>query len=185
MRSAPCAPRVLEIGYCWPENLWLARERGWDVAGCEINRSAVADFPVIEADFERLDVDGHGETFDAVISNHVFEHFRDPVAALAKMRDLVRPGGCVLVATPDADHPNIGGHLHRKEHYVMWSAPKLREVAAGLGLETLECEHHDGPECGFISWFDFHLLLRKPAGGAATGRIRTESFDRQVAELPT
>ncbi len=153
--------RLLEIGYCLPETLRLARARGWEIAGCEVNPTA-EDFPVIAGDFERIQWNGQRGSFDAVLSNHVFEHFRNPLTALAAMRDLVRPGGCILIGTPDADHPNIASHLHRKEHYVLWSAPALQREARRLGLEVLECEHHDGPECGFISWFDFHLLLQKP-----------------------
>jgi SAM-dependent methyltransferase len=175
--------RILEIGYCWPENLWLARERGWRIAGCEINKSAVSDFEVIEGDFEALDVGPYRGAFDAVISNHVFEHFHDPLKALEKMAALVRPGGLIVVETPDAENPNIGAHLHRKEHYVMWSPAALAREAMARGLEVVEVERHDGPDCGFISWYDFTILLRRPAAPDGSSAHQVVSASAREAAL--
>ncbi|MGD0263537.1 MAG: methyltransferase domain-containing protein [Candidatus Methylomirabilota bacterium] len=171
MGNAECGmaerPRLLEIGYCLPEVLMLACERGWDVAGVELNpASPNGDFPRFIGDFETIPTSDLGpETWDVVFSNHVFEHFKEPVKALEKMLQLVRPGGLILIATPDAENAHVEDHLHRKEHHVIWSAPALAAQAMKAGLEVTEVEKHDGPECGFISWFDFHMLLRRPAAG--------------------
>jgi SAM-dependent methyltransferase len=154
--------RLLEIGYCLPEVMTYARSRGWEIAGCEINPTAPnGDFPRFVGNFETLPLDELGpSTWDCVFSNHVFEHFRDPLRALDKMVALLKPDGVLFLATPDAGG-KIEGHLHRKEHHVMWTADALKAQIEQRGLTVHEIEHHEGEECGFISWFDFHLLAQR------------------------
>jgi SAM-dependent methyltransferase len=154
------APRLLEIGPLLGEVLTYARSRGWDAWGNDINPIAT-DPQTIVGNFETVDFGAR--TFDFVFSNHVFEHFLDPLAALAKMVAITTPGGYILIATPDANHQHVAAHFHRKEHHVLFTEAALRAAALQLGLEVIELEHHDGPECGLVSWFDFHVLLRTPA----------------------
>jgi SAM-dependent methyltransferase len=40
--------------------------------------------------------------FDAIILSHVLEHLRDPSMILRKFSALLRPGGCALIAVPNA-----------------------------------------------------------------------------------
>lgn len=59
------------------------------------------------------DADGYAALgqFDVAISIDAFEHFADPVAVLAELRRLLRPGGRVLVSFgPPWKHP-YGAHL--------------------------------------------------------------------------
>lgn len=44
-----------------------------------------------------------GSRFDCVMLHHSFEHIADPEATLARLHDLVAPGGIVLLRTPIAD----------------------------------------------------------------------------------
>ncbi|HEY7575116.1 MAG TPA: class I SAM-dependent methyltransferase, partial [Thermoanaerobaculia bacterium] len=39
--------------------------------------------------------------FDVAVANHVLEHSYEPAKLIAQLRDLVRPGGHVLIATPN------------------------------------------------------------------------------------
>jgi SAM-dependent methyltransferase len=49
---------------------------------------------------------------DLIVSLDAFEHFADPAGVLARMRQLLRPGGRVLAAFgPTWYHP-LGGHLY-------------------------------------------------------------------------
>ena len=40
-------------------------------------------------------------SFDVVLLGDVIEHLRDPVAALARLRPLLRPGGRLVLSTPN------------------------------------------------------------------------------------
>ncbi len=83
--------------------------------------------------------------FDVVSMQDCLEHFPDPLAALAKTRLALRPGGALLAVTP-----NVGSWIARlqgrrwvslkfPEHVVLFSASTLRRAleTAGFRLETI------------------------------------------------
>ncbi|MCC6848492.1 MAG: glycosyltransferase [Deltaproteobacteria bacterium] len=83
--------------------------------------------------------------FDVVSMQDALEHFLDPVAALAKTRAALRPGGALLAVTP-----NVGSWIARlqgrrwvsfkfPEHVVLFSEATLRRAleSAGFRLETV------------------------------------------------
>lgn len=67
---------------------------------------------------EMADVD---DTYDLVMSHHVFEHFLSPSEALTDMKRLTRPGGYIFIAMPNADSY---ARRHYKNHWVNWDAPR-------------------------------------------------------------
>ena len=94
---------ILDVGAASGFFLKLAKERGWKAAGLEISPYAVR-----EAQRSGLDVrcGALGENifdrrFDAVTMLDVIEHLPDPQAAVASCRDLLRPGGPLVINTPD------------------------------------------------------------------------------------
>ncbi len=83
--------------------------------------------------------------FDVVSMQDCLEHFPDPLAALAKTRSALRPGGALLAVTP-----NVGSWLARvqgrrwvslkfPEHVVLFSETTLRRTleTAGFRIETM------------------------------------------------
>ena len=62
--------------------------------------------PVVLAPFEQAELPAG--TFDAVVATHVIEHFFSPLAALAKMRRLLKPGGLLVLETPNIFRPKVG-----------------------------------------------------------------------------
>lgn len=68
--------------------------------------------------------------FDVAVANHVLEHSYEPLRLLAELRDLVRPGGHVLIATP-----NLAGVSMR---WKTW--------ASRLGLKSRPFRHLDYPK---------------------------------------
>ena len=102
--------RLLEVGCAAGWQLKAAQEQGWDVYGIE----AAPKFSAFVRDHQHLDVfcgrlddvDPDGlEPFDVVLAFDVFEHLHDPVAALSRLRALVRPCARLLVTTPDISSP--------------------------------------------------------------------------------
>ncbi|MBA3013770.1 MAG: class I SAM-dependent methyltransferase [Proteobacteria bacterium] len=97
--------KVLELGCgsCLVGG-WLVQV-GFDIVASDRD-SAFIDFlppgvsPLV-FDLTRDDVlpDQFG-TFDAVVLGDVIEHLQDPVSALRRARDFLRPGGCVVVTVP-------------------------------------------------------------------------------------
>jgi 2-polyprenyl-3-methyl-5-hydroxy-6-metoxy-1,4-benzoquinol methylase len=68
----------------------------------ESKRNAVVPVDVLQAG-AKLPSDLHGR-FDIVIANHVVEHVPNLVAWLAEVRDVLRPGGFLVMAVPDREY---------------------------------------------------------------------------------
>ena len=96
---------LLDLG-CWVGFLMAeARDRGWRTLGVEPSSFASArarrlDLEVIQGDL--MDADVPLGEWDAVVLGDVLEHVTQPADALDRVRALLRPGGVVYIALPDA-----------------------------------------------------------------------------------
>jgi SAM-dependent methyltransferase len=138
--------RLLDLG-CWVGFLLAeARDRGWDVAGVEPSAFAASyareelRLPVQQADLFTADLPERA--YDAVVLGDVIEHLPDPGAALERIATLLRPGGVLYLALPDA-----GSLLARAMGSRWWSVipthvqyftrSSLRTLLGRAGYETL------------------------------------------------
>ena len=103
--------RLLDVG-CFTGNfLWAAREAGWEVQGTEISEEAInyarnkRGLDVYKHNF----IDGLGpfeaDTYDVITLFDVIEHVSNPVANLEVLLKLLRPGGLLLLDTPNFNSP--------------------------------------------------------------------------------
>ena len=56
---------------------------------------------MLVGDVETMELPLEPGSFDVVLCGDVVEHLRDPVAALARLRPLLKPGGRVVLSTPN------------------------------------------------------------------------------------
>ena len=147
-RLRPRRGRLLDVGPNVGTCLALARERGWEVAGVEINADAARHCRETRA----LDVrDGTLDegpfppaSFAAVLMADVIEHLPDPRRALVQVRELLEPGGLVAISTPD-----VSGWAARLlqvkpvEHLYYFEPTTLRALLGRAGLELLEVLPYD------------------------------------------
>lgn len=96
--------RLLDVG-CG-SGAWLSfmQTRGWDGHGVDFDHRAVAvarakGLPVSLGSLE--DQQLPAASFDAVTLNHVVEHLPSPVSTLRECRRVLRPGGKLVVSTPN------------------------------------------------------------------------------------
>ncbi|MFI5626373.1 class I SAM-dependent methyltransferase [Nocardioides sp. NPDC051685] len=112
--STGSGKRVLDVG-CWTGEIGrILTERGFVVTGIEIDPEAAS---LAEKVLERVvvaDLDATPLTeivepgsFDVVIFADVLEHLADPRAALEQARDLLAPGGRVVISIPNVTHGSI------------------------------------------------------------------------------
>lgn len=98
--------RLLEVGCATGERLAMLRSLGWSVAGVEISlpacRLARERYGLDVFCGELADAQLPAASVDAVIMSHVLEHVHDPVATLGEVRRILRPGGTVVIETPNA-----------------------------------------------------------------------------------
>jgi len=109
--------RLLEIGCSVGLFLDEARKRGWDAVGIEPSRWAAESarargLPVFNGTLEEFAPEGG--PFDVVVSWDVWEHLEDPLGALGRAYELLKPGGFFVFTTV-----NLGG-LGRKLFRGRW-----------------------------------------------------------------
>ena len=139
------AGRLLDVGCGHGLLLDEARSRGYEVAGVELSRSAAAyardvlGLPVEEIPLEQVEPADDG--YAAIVLADVLEHVEDPVAAIRRCRELLRPGGVLCVVTPDP--ASATARLAGSRWWALLPAhtcliPRwtLRELLASEGLVT-------------------------------------------------
>jgi SAM-dependent methyltransferase len=82
-------------------------------------------------------------SYDAVVSFDVIEHVDQPKAFLAELRDLAKPGGLVVIGTPNADNislsePRPVPELSQPYHRHILSEMALVDLGRALQLNVLE-----------------------------------------------
>ena len=98
--------RILDIGCSIGHFLKVAKEKGWEELGLELNQKAlkwarevfkVKVMPKLlhEAGFT-------SNSFEAVTLWGVIEHLKNPVEVMLEVRRILKPGGVVLVFCPNA-----------------------------------------------------------------------------------
>ncbi len=141
--------RLLEVGCGAGARLARLRDRGWDAHGQEVDAVAAEvarqtyDLPVVVAPLESA---GFSEnSFDAVASNHVIEHVPDPVELLKQSWRLLRPGGELIIVTPNVDsflHRHFGAcwrALDPPRHLHLFCPKTLGQAAERAGFCDVHC----------------------------------------------
>ena len=130
--------RVLDVG-CGDGDLVLAvQSRGWQAEGIDPDPAAVqfarqrgADVRLGALSDQRYDSD----SFDGIVMNHAIEHVADPVGSLRECHRILRPGGRLILATP-----NIESYFHGRfrQHWLHLDPPRhLHLFGAGTLAEAV------------------------------------------------
>jgi len=117
--------RFLDVG-CGSGALMAAmRDQGWEVHGEDTTPAAVRlarehfGLDVFQGTLEEANYpDAH---FDAVVLWNVIEHVPDPPATLREVARVTRPGGIVVMATPNVD--SFEAHIFGSR-WALWEAPR-------------------------------------------------------------
>ena len=139
---------LLDVGCGGGELLRAALARGWRAAGAEpmpqAARLARSRAPAADIRTGLSSQVGFEErSFDVVCAFHVLEHMPDTRAFLRELARLARPGGLVVVETPNyaSRLRRVRGerwlHLRPLEHLVHFTPPTMRAALEAAGLEPL------------------------------------------------
>lgn len=141
--------RLLEVGCGNGRQLERLGEAGWDVEGIDFDPNAVdrARELGLRVRVGELAAAEYPESaFDAIILSHVIEHVENPVGLLSECRRILKPGGQLVIATPNA---NALGHrwfgrawlgLEPPRHLVVFTPRALTEAARAAGFEAPSVE---------------------------------------------
>lgn len=139
--------RLLDVGCGRGYFVRAACRRGWEAYGVEVSRHVeAAAVPDVAARIRVGELDGGawpGGAFDVVTLYHVIEHLRDPRRALDRIRRLLKPGGILVVATPDAGSlvarvlRDRWAALRMPDHCVVYSRRSLWRLLESSGFAIL------------------------------------------------
>lgn len=143
--------RILDIGCNIGTFVSVARQRGWSAAGVDINEAAV------KYGRSRLRLELYSlnqvaslqpATFDVLHSSDTIEHLSDPVDTLRQFLKLCRPGGIVVLSTPNYDSPFCRLlQLKPTEHIRVYNASSLAYLCRQVGVEVLTMLTFDRHRC--------------------------------------
>jgi 2-polyprenyl-3-methyl-5-hydroxy-6-metoxy-1,4-benzoquinol methylase len=139
--------RVLDVGCGAGDALDELRRLGWEVEGVDPDPEAVSNAVrnrSLKVRVGTLEDQSYPEdSFDAVISSHVVEHVHDPVSLLRECRRVLRPGGLLVVATPNAKSMGSSRFgpdwrvLEPPRHLTVFSPKTLAQAARAARLSIL------------------------------------------------
>jgi SAM-dependent methyltransferase len=146
--------RILDVGCGDGVTLGELAKFGKEVEGLEVDPAIVS--PAIARQYRihigMLDEEFRPEgKFDLITMLDVLEHIQDPVAALSRCRDILAPGGSLLITVP-AFESLWTHHDDVNHHYTRYTRRSLGEVLRKAGLTCTE-------SCYFFHW----LVLPKLA----------------------
>jgi len=138
---------LLEIGCGHGEVLLEARKRGFRVSGIEISAHAAAiancclgEPAVSVGTLETLPL--ARDRFGAVLAADVIEHVRDPEGLLLRIREMLIPGGVLLLITPSLDSwtrrlLRSRWMEYKVEHLYYFSAMSVRLLLERCGFDEI------------------------------------------------
>jgi SAM-dependent methyltransferase len=157
--------RVLEIG-CGQGFVLARLQDHHEVVGVDVSEHAIGECrrnapraTSIVADVERDGLAELGDaSFDLVLARYVFEHLRDPLAALERVAQLLRPGGALFFAVPNTE--SLGARwkgadwyaLRDPTHCSLLAPDRWLALVREAGLEV-QREFGDGTwDLPYLSW---------------------------------
>jgi 2-polyprenyl-3-methyl-5-hydroxy-6-metoxy-1,4-benzoquinol methylase len=137
--------RMLEVGCGDGRAMIRMKALGWQVEGQEpdLHAARVAaektGLPVHSGQLECLALPA--KTYDAIVMIHVIEHVQDPIGLLRECNRLLRPGGVLVVVTPNVKslgHRQFGEYwrdIDAPRHLQVFSPTTLSQVAVAAGFK--------------------------------------------------
>ena len=173
---APTGPaRLLEVGSGSGVALARMQALGWQAEGVEVDPRAVNAALARGAKVHQGDIFKPAfpdATFDAITSTHVLEHIYDPVRTLNECRRILKPGGKLVILTPNVESLGQSWYgvawvgLDPPRHLNLFSRDALARAAqsAGFTIQTLDSTVRIAWVCGALS-YDVkktgHAVLRR------------------------
>jgi 2-polyprenyl-3-methyl-5-hydroxy-6-metoxy-1,4-benzoquinol methylase len=141
---------LLDIGCSMGYALEAAASLGLPAAGTDVSDYAVEQCRKLGFRAERGTLDAlpfADAEFAVVTMKHVLEHTPDPRGALAEVRRVLRPGGALFIAIPDARYHKAqrnpatsGFYLPERggtEHFVYYEPRTLTQLLRECGFRTV------------------------------------------------
>jgi SAM-dependent methyltransferase len=153
--------RIIDVGCGDGFHLQLLRglrRASWRLEGIDLDPRAVAaararGLTVHEGTVQDLDLDR--SAYDLAFMIQTIEHVADPPMVLAATRDLLRPGGRVVIVTDNTGSLDYRlfrrrhwGGYHFPRHWNLFNRSSMTQLAHGAGLEVARIDTMVSP----VNW---------------------------------
>ncbi len=186
--------KLLDIGCNLGIFLDLARKKGWDAHGVELNEKARAvaekkfGLDIYGKPLEELDLEP--ESFDVITLWEVLEHLTNPRDILEQAHRLLKPNGMIVILVPNCDSLAIR-MMHGKTaafgwgHLWYFTPASLETLLNQYGFKVFKV----GTELGEIDTITNHLQFDDPYIGNNVKRrykspyIQPEAIKKKLAQF--
>ena len=138
---------ILDVG-CGPGILLSHIDKSWNKYGVEISKFASSIAKQFGNIFNGVIDDYQPDiSFDVCVAHHVIEHVTNPITFIKKIHSLIKPGGVLIIGTPDFDsgaarrYGNRFRFLHDRSHTSLFSADSMHRFLRDHGFEIYKVEY--------------------------------------------
>jgi 2-polyprenyl-3-methyl-5-hydroxy-6-metoxy-1,4-benzoquinol methylase len=138
--------RLLDVGCGAGTYLSQMKQLGWEVLGVDTSHEAAKTakamygIDVLVGDVESVDITQ--ASMDVIVMTHAIEHVENPVAVLARCRELLGPSGRIILTTPNVK--SLGHRLFGRDwlaldpprHLSLFSRASLKRCVQLAGLRV-------------------------------------------------
>ncbi len=135
------------------QSMGVPRSRlfGLELDGRAVQRARDAGFHAWQVRAEHASDLIAAESLDLISLFHVIEHVSDPVAVINSLKGLLRPGGVIVIETPNVDsldaklfRERFWGGYHFPRHWHLFSEHTLCRMLEDSGLVVRNCTYQTG-----------------------------------------
>jgi 2-polyprenyl-3-methyl-5-hydroxy-6-metoxy-1,4-benzoquinol methylase len=145
-KFSPGKGKLLDVGAATGHFVKLANDWGWEASGVEISQYATEvgrkkGLEINVGNFESLEISEN--KFSAVTFLDVFEHFFHPKKALSQAQKTLKPGGILVINTPDAGSfpaKILGKYWHLispPNHLNLFTSKNIKNLLEKNGFEVV------------------------------------------------
>jgi SAM-dependent methyltransferase len=137
--------KILDLG-CGLGWLLSAIDRSWQKHGIEISQFAGNHASQYGSIFIGNFEDYEEGQFDVIVMNHVIEHLTSPESALRFVKEKLKPGGYLVLATPNFDSGAARRYgmnyrlLHDPTHITLFSEDSIRRFVRDNGFVIVKVD---------------------------------------------
>lgn len=171
---------ALVVGPTIDRDIVELRKLGFVAEGIDLIKD---DNPnIIKGDFEYFEFD---KQYDIIFMQDVIASFDDPIKAIVRANSLLRPGGVLVISSPEPKLINEVGYSewgcwNNKQHNIYLCADNLVKLVQNIGMEVIL--KRENIEKRFNCWNNTHIIALKIYGGQDNGEADNVTNIKQGAK---